>query len=627
MATTTTINLIDQSQIPQQVEAIVIDDSPIFLAAAATEKGPEEMQLVGDEFFTLYGNPNFKKFGQANIQAADIIASGGRLLFKRIVPDDAKLANIIISAKVSKKQIQKTNEEGLPLYKTESGEETTEASDNTPIMINHALVRYEATSMEDVADIDSVYDAALELLDDTGTAGEGEEASITWFTYPLFVITDNGRGSCGKRVRIYPEYELSKRSGVNFYTLEVLENTAVTEATRFSIETNDEYKGESIELSEVAQTYLKQIKAKSIQDSIDLFKEKIIELSGYDVDELDECMYLVAKTKKKLDMGTVELDTTVGIDFTIENGIGLVNGDSGKFRIGIQTKEAQKEYEDRLVEFFSGEFDDDIFNFDIYRFAACIDAVYPDSVKKKIEELAEYRQDFMFYRDLGLDNRTIYDVESAMENVSKSKYVSVYCTVYDVRDTYSKKQITVTCLYEMASLLVTHLKETPEKIFAGIRYNAILSRAIKGSVRFIPKILPNENQKELMEDLRCNYAYYYNDTLVIDSGWTSQEEYTQLSFTNNMNAVLYVLRELRQFFPQNRFKDMSTTDTELINELTVDINRFLINFSYMFEELNFVYIDDKIAVANKLYKAALYFRFREFEQGEIINAYALPPIV
>ena len=299
----TNFNLIDQSQIPSIEEAVTVENSPIVLAACPTEKGIEDMQVIGDEFFTMYGNPNFKKFGQMSIQVADIVKAGGKVLFKRIVADDATLGNIIISAKVSKKQVQKVNDAGLPLYEDSvTHEETTEASENTPIMIDHALIRYEASSVSGASDFATVLAAAEELLDNTGTAGVGEESTITWFTYPLYVITDNGRGSCSKRIRIVPEYELSKKLNMMLYTLQVLENTAITEHVRFSIETDAEYNGACMELGEVVNTSLKQIKATNLTDSFDLFKAKVAEFSGYDATELEATAYLVGKTKKKLNM-------------------------------------------------------------------------------------------------------------------------------------------------------------------------------------------------------------------------------------------------------------------------------------------------------------------------------------
>ena len=71
-------------------------DRPVFMTGFSSDKGPEEYQkIMGKTFFDLYGNtPSFYKHGQTLLQAAAVINSGGRLFCKRIVAEDATLANI-----------------------------------------------------------------------------------------------------------------------------------------------------------------------------------------------------------------------------------------------------------------------------------------------------------------------------------------------------------------------------------------------------------------------------------------------------------------------------------------------------------------------------------------------------
>ena len=74
-----------------------VDNSPLFLAVSSFDRGPEDLRVVsGDTFYDLYGTKmNFNKHGQPAIQAANIIDAGGRLLLKRLVANDATLANVI----------------------------------------------------------------------------------------------------------------------------------------------------------------------------------------------------------------------------------------------------------------------------------------------------------------------------------------------------------------------------------------------------------------------------------------------------------------------------------------------------------------------------------------------------
>ena len=81
-----------------------IDDSlPLFLCAFSADKGSEEItDLTYSEFKKMYGNnANFFKYGQPLLQAHQILAAGGRVLGKRIVAEDATLANLIITAEVT----------------------------------------------------------------------------------------------------------------------------------------------------------------------------------------------------------------------------------------------------------------------------------------------------------------------------------------------------------------------------------------------------------------------------------------------------------------------------------------------------------------------------------------------
>lgn len=149
MYPTSIFELIDQSQAsPLPVPEVV---QPLFMLGFSSDKGPEDLRIVkGNTFFKLYGDEiSFVKHGQPLLQAANIINNGGTLLAKRVVADDAKLANIAVLAKVKSAEVQKTNAAGELLYEdADTHEETTEESGNTPIMITVAQVSYEAVAVQ-----------------------------------------------------------------------------------------------------------------------------------------------------------------------------------------------------------------------------------------------------------------------------------------------------------------------------------------------------------------------------------------------------------------------------------------------------------------------------------------------
>ena len=142
------------------------------------------------------------------------------------------------------------------------------------------------------------------------------------------------------------------------------------------------------------------------------------------------------------------------------------------------------------------------------------------------------------------------------------------------------------------------------------------------TLNYKPRVTPSANEKEELEDLKCNFASYYKDDFVIETLWTSQEDYTQLSFVNNVMAVQRVIKALRVHFPSIRYQFI--TSSEDLQAYTTNINEFLSSYTNMFAELRFEYIQDSVAAANKIYRAALYFRFNDFAQGEQIDAYMLP---
>ena len=120
------VNWFDESKITTG-EAVSVDNKSLFLTASSFDRGPEDMiRVSGERFYKLFGNNiSFKKHGQAAIQAANIINAGGELLIKRIVANDATLANIVFIATIASSSVQATDEEGNLLFVDADGNSTT----------------------------------------------------------------------------------------------------------------------------------------------------------------------------------------------------------------------------------------------------------------------------------------------------------------------------------------------------------------------------------------------------------------------------------------------------------------------------------------------------------------------
>ena len=113
---------------------------------------------------------------------------------------------------------------------------------------------------------------------------------------------------------------------------------------------------------------------------------------------------------------------------------------------------------------------------------------------------------------------------------------------------------------------------------------------------------------------------FTNSSLVVDSLYTSQDAYTQLSYINNVLAIQEVARSVRSACPKNRFKFTTGNDFSDYAEAVEDV---LENFKNNFDTLKFTYLEDPTKESQKIYYAAIEFSFNNWAQSEIFDLYAL----
>lgn len=604
-------NWIDQSGIQAQ-EAADITPRPLMLAAAAFDRGPEKFTRVyGADFYKLYGYYiDYEKYGQAAIQCANIINNGGELLLKRVVAEDATLANIVVVAKVTSSRVQKTDADGNPLYVDPvSGKETTSAGDNNEkVMINVASIKYELVTVTGKKRLDEVVEEA--------TRSFVQDDETQTFTYPIMVIVDNGRGESTKRFNIIPQYQISKTQNFMLYKFKYLGSEDLdAESVYFSVVPGVMYLNKSMAI-EMACTKMLQCRAKSIEKSIDAFYNKVAEITGFDLDELHKYDLLFGKDNKGNAVQGISYDDN-GIDLSAEIGFGLESGSNGVFG---DTPILTDEYEKALKDVFDGTFDEDIYNLDLYKIDACVDANYPYEVKKAIYELAKFRKDFYFFGDLGLEIETFSDAQNKMYEMPRDKFTGWYGQSYQILNPFTKRNIDVTIGYSIARMVIPHLVNRTHTPYCGILFNWTIPEAIEGTINFTPKITPAVNQKTLADDLRLNYASVLNNVLTLETEFTSQEELTQLSFINNVTAIQKIIKTVRDRCPSFRYSFISTTDLQSYKK---EVNRIIATFTGWFESLEFVYVQDDIMRANKIFEASLKVKHKDFVQSEILNIYTL----
>ena len=312
----------------------------------------------------------------------------------------------------------------------------------------------------------------------------------------------------------------------------------------------------------------------------------------------------------------------------------LENGDNGSFG---DAPFGTKEYEEALCWFFyptpvspfadlqakhDYEGSDQIFDLDDYTVAAVIDANYPDNVKEAIANLVTFREDCFFFRDMGLDIDSYASIMNKKYNSKiNNRYIGDYLTTYQIYDPNTYKRIRVTAMYDLAAALVGHFINGPFRPLAGTVNSMILTSAIEGTVNYTPRITPTVNQKSLLEDARVNYAIFQQGQCVLQSLYTSQEAYTQLSYINNVLAIQQVARAVRIACPKHRYTLVKGFDFSSYED---SVNQVLRNYSMNFQELTFEYQVDPLMSVQKIFYAVLGFRFNNWAQTEIFELYALP---
>ena len=604
-------NWIDQSGTKSQPTAEKTPN-PLLLTAAAFDRGPEKItRVVGQNFYKLFGYfIDFEKYGQAAIQAANIINNGGELMIKRVVAKDATLANIVIVAKVSTDRVQKTDKDGKPLYiDSVTHEETTDPGEsNEKVMINIAKTKFELVTVTGKKTQAEIAEEARKSF------VENEDENI--FTYPLAIIVDNGRGVSTKRFGIDPQYGISKNQNFMIYRFKYLGSEDLdAESVYFALTPGVIYLEKSMDIG-MASTEMLQCRAEALEECVDAFYARVSEISGISVDELYKIDVLFGKDSKGAPVQGYALDET-SQNLGITMGFGLESGTNGAF--GDKPIDTD-EYEQELVEFYNGTFDSDIFNLDMYKPDACIDANYPYAVKKAIYDLAKFRKDFYFFGDLGLDVNTFENAQIKMLDMPRDKFTGWYGQSYQILNPFTKRRINVTISYGISRCIIDHLNTKRNTPYCGILYGWTFPEAIEGTVNFTPKITPVTNQKIALDDIRLNYASVLNNVLTMETEFTSQAELTQLSFANNVIAIQAIVKDVRDNCPKFRYSFISTDDLQSYKKA---VNRIINKYTGWFESLEFVYVQDDIMKANKIFEASLKVKHKDFVQSEILNIYTL----
>lgn len=511
---------------------------------------------------------------------------------------------------------------------------------------------------------------------------DGVEPIKRKYRYALWTVSDVGRGVSTKSFLVTPENALSKKLPFMYYTFAIIDNNSTIESVRCSILPDVLYRGECVDLNMSSKNSLQYSNITCYEDNVFAFINTISEISGVEIEDLQSSDFIFGTTRKGIQWKGIIVngfsanakEDAEGINFSQVN-VPLDAGSNGSFGLSpmnnpstralveekifmfLADDQSNYEYDDhgKIIKYVSDEdakpkkkkgyfyLDavDDIFDLDNYQIDAFFDFNLPIKSKGAVAVLANYRGDFHYFRDHGFDVGTLDDIaaivsgdyyntfdeitktgEDNSDQMVKSFFISDWVQSYEVINPYDMKQIKVTIMYDLSHDMINHILTNVNKPYAGERNNAIITSIIKDTLNYKPRITPFVNEKDELEDLKVNFASYYKDKFIIETLFTSQEKNSQLSYINNIMAVQRVIKALRVKFPSIRYQYI--TSSEDLDAYTSEINEFLSIYSGMFNELRFEYVPDKTMQIQKVYRAALYFRFNEFTMGEYIDAYMLP---
>lgn len=510
--------------------------------------------------------------------------------------------------------------------------DTGEESSIDPIIPNEdkytdatssCVIQWNAISVENCASIDHVKEVAESLFvigdpviihNDTDT---GVIINIS-ADYPLICMADNGRGLSNKSFKITPDYTVSKDMSAMYYIISIFDGTTRLERCTVTLNPESTYNGK---LYGINQDTAVQLEFFNVEGVFEAYVEELSDITGIDIATLNKCDLINATTNRKVPIDGITVDLEE-VDFGAAYGVNLDNGTNGEFGDAPFGTEA---YEEQAVAFFKGEFDDSIWDVDTYKIAAIFDANYSVKIKEAIAKFVIFREDCVFFRDYGLNvdsyNAIISYYNGEISDEFKNKFIADYYTTYQIYNPETKKRIKVTMMYDLAAVMVKHFANGCCRPVAGVANDMILPSAIEGTINFTPRITPDFNQKAELDSARINYAIFENGVCVVQSTYSSQKDFTQLSFINNVLAVQEVIRAVRETCPKSRYTFTTGSDFSIYADR---VNQVLNNFQSNFAELTFDYEQDSMMAAQKIFYASLYFRFNNWAQTEVFDIYALP---
>lgn len=605
--------IVNQTQIQSIETTTVSNPTAIYLQPYTSNKGTEEWELLTsfDGFTDAKGGMSFRRHGQAQLTVAQALSTGAYVFGKRLVSEDATLANTTVLARLVK-----------------------------------------------VDDITYVYFYTKSALN-CGTFEEACEAGYGDFDpeaeevtdIPLFTVTPMGRGESLLFFRLNPNNVSSKKknsSSYMKYTFEIMEDNETLESISITMNPEIIIDGNAQAFNPKIRANSNQVRVKSYEDGIYKLLEMLAKtavdsdgnaitttdlinmdfINGYDRSGTIAIggVVTVAQNADSEDSEWVAnkpADIEVVYDLADAVGIPLTNGSYGA--MGANPMNNPTEMEKMLLAALGKDTDSDLFDpiiydLDAYKIDAIFDCNWPVSVKNAIIDLIDFRGDMVFLCDLGTTANTLDLVIAAASNIQTSSYAALYHNYFKILDPFTKKEITVTMPYKLIDKLTVHISKGVGRPFAGIANNIYFTDIIENSVNFYPVEIPGMDQKQELVDVNINYLSVYDGIPVMETMYINDPEYTQLSFLHNIMAVQEIIKIIRTRCPRTRYTFLDGDDLETYIS---DVQTIVKEYSTNFKSISCEYMADEMYEQNNIFYAVLKVQFKNFIQEEYFKIIAI----
>ena len=620
--------VVNQTQTQSIDVNTVSNPTALYMQLYTSNKGTEEWELLTgfDGFTKAKGAINFHKHGQAQLTVAKALASGAYVLGKRLVSDDATLANTTVRARL-------VNVEGTTYvyYYTKSGKGC------------------------------KTFEEACEF--GYGEFGDIETNEVT--DIPLFTVSPKGRGESRLFFRINPINTTSKKknsSSYMKYSFEIMEDNETLESIVFTMNPD-------VIIDSVSQSMNPKIKTNSNQIQVKLYEDgvyKLVEmLSRTAVDgdkqipatELINMDFINATDRS----GTENVGRVVSIqqsltkndewnankpsdidtvyDLASEVGVPVGNGSYGTLTANPMSQPEElkklmldaigrKNKDDGKMVDPADSFDSIIYDLDAYKVDAIFDCNWDKEVKNAIIDLVDFRGDMVFLCDLGTEVNSINSIKEFVSGdsgnntapITNSNYTALYHNHFKIIDLFTKKEIRVTMPYLLIDKMTDHISKGVGRPFAGIANSIYFTNIIENSVNFYPVQIPGLDQKQELVDLNVNYLSVYDGVPVMETMYTNDDEYTQLSYLHNIMAIQEIIKLIRTRCPRTRYTFLDGNDLETY---IADVQAIVKEYSSNFKSISCEYMADEAYEQNNIFYAVLKVQFKNFIQEEYFKIIAI----